>query len=180
MSAGPERQSPGDDLSTWPIERLQAFAADLHDYGQLESVRVIAQGHAYRADRPSHARRLWAELSLLANRRLRELGAGGSAREDRQDVALRMWVIDRLGPQDENPDWSPEALGADTLAALTLSPSDAVARAHNWRGLPLAEIRELRRHKNLTAHLERLIGHLRPGPTRDLLLPWIEHRRVLP
>ncbi|MFI1467125.1 hypothetical protein [Streptomyces wuyuanensis] len=71
-------------------------------------------------------------------------------------------------------------MGADTLAALAMSPSEAAALATDWRALPIEQIRELRRHKNLTAHLERLIGRLRPGPTRDRLLPWIEARRLLP
>lgn len=60
------------------------------------------------------------------------------------------------------------------------TPSEVRALARNWRDLPLDRIRELRRHKDLTAHLERLIGHLKPGPTRDRLLRWIEVRCLLP
>ena len=42
---------------------------------------------------------------------------------------LRMWVIDRLGPVPTCPDWSPDALAADTLGALTLTPAQAQALA---------------------------------------------------
>ncbi len=89
-------------------------------------------------------------------------------------------MIEHLGPEVGNPDWSPEALWADTLAALVFSPSEAAATARNWRELPLEQIRELRRHKNLTAHLDVLIGHLKPGPERDRLNPWLEVRGLLP
>ncbi|WP_093661786.1 hypothetical protein [Streptomyces wuyuanensis] len=68
-------------------------------------------------------------------------------------------------------------MGTDTLAALAMSPSEAAALATDWPELPFEQTRELWRHKNPTAHLERLIGHLQPGPTRGRLLPWIETRR---
>ncbi|MFJ4843212.1 hypothetical protein [Streptomyces sp. NPDC088746] len=180
MSTDSDQREPGRDLSTWPIERLQALTSDAHDWSQLESVRVVAQQHAYDSSQPREMRRHWAELSLLANRRMLGDGAEGSARELQQDFMLRTWVIEHLGPEDENSDWSPEALGVDTLAALAMSPSEAATLATKWRELPIQQIRELRRHKNLTAHLEWLIGHLQPGPTRDPLLPWIETRQLLP
>ncbi|MFI0938646.1 hypothetical protein [Streptomyces sp. NPDC021020] len=167
-------------MGAWPLERLQAFAAAADAWWQLESVRVVAQQHAYDCDRAREARRSWAGLSLLANRRMRAVGPRESARELTQEFMLRTWVIDHLGPADGNAEWSPEALGADTLAALSLSPADAAALAGKWRELPVERIRELRRHRSLTAHLERLVGHLRPGPTHDRLVVWIEARRLLP
>ncbi|MFE1853276.1 hypothetical protein [Streptomyces sp. NPDC059489] len=111
---------------------------------------------------------------------MRGIGAQGSTRALQQDFMLRTWVIHHLGPESENSDWSPEALGTDTLAALAMSPSQAATLAGNWRERPTEQIRELRQHKNLTAHLEWLIGHLQPGPTRDRLFPWLETRRMLP
>jgi hypothetical protein len=180
VSTDSDQREPERDLSTWPIERLQAFAADAHGWSRLESVRVVAQQHAYDSSEPREVRRHWAELSLLANRRMLGDGAEGSARELQQEFMLRTWVIEHLGPEDENSDWSPEELGADTLAALAMSPSDAATLATNWRELPIEQIRELRRHRNLTGHLKWLIGHLQPGPTRDRLLPWIDTRQLLP
>ncbi|MCX5414281.1 hypothetical protein [Streptomyces sp. NBC_00059] len=93
---------------------------------------------------------------------------------------LRMWVIDRLGPDDKDPDWSPEKLASDTLDALALTPPQATALAGHWRDLPIEQVRELRQCKNLTAHLDRLTDRLRPGQTRDQLLLWTETRRLLP
>lgn len=180
MSTDSDQREPERDLSTWPIEHLQAFAADAHDWSQLESVRVVAQQNAYDSSKPREVRRHWAELSLLANRRMLGDGAEGSARILEQEFMLRTWVIEHLGPEDENSNWSPEELGADALAALAMSPSDAATLATNWRELPIEQIRELRRHKNLTGHLKWLISHLRAGPTRDRLLPWIEERQLLP
>ncbi|WP_328875944.1 hypothetical protein OHT76_40940 [Streptomyces sp. NBC_00287] len=162
MSIDIDGENPPHDLSAWPDERL-------------EVIRVVAQGHAYDAELPEEVRRQWAWLSVLANRRMSGDGSGG--REAHQEFMLRMWVIDTLGP---DPEWSPITLAADTLSALSLTPSEARSLARNWRDLPIDEIRKLRRHKNLTAHLERLISHLQPGPTRDRLLLWTEVRRLLP
>ena len=119
--------------------------------------------HAYDSSQPSEVRRDWAELSLLANRRMRGDSAEGSARELQQGFMLRTWVIEHLGPEHENSDWSPEALGADTLAALGFSPSEAAPLAATWRELPIEQIRELRRHKNLTAHLKCLLATCSPA-----------------
>ncbi|CCK25237.1 hypothetical protein BN159_0858 [Streptomyces davaonensis JCM 4913] len=160
------------DLSTWSLERLAALAED----GEwLESIRVVAQGHAYVDDQPEEVRRRWAALALSANRRMG--GDALGARELHQDFTLRMWVIDTLGP---HPDWSPNTLAHDTLDALTLTPTQAEALARDWRDRPIEVIRDLRRHKNLTAHLDRLLSHLGPGPTHDRLLPWTQIRRLLP
>ncbi|QIP88259.1 hypothetical protein GLX30_00285 [Streptomyces sp. Tu 2975] len=145
----------------------------------LEAVRLIAQERAYHSNGPAECRQ-WAKLSLLANRR-----AHGDSPEDRtraaiQDFMLRMWVIDRLGPDDDDPDRSPDTLASDTLDALRLTPSQAGALAGRWRDSAIEQIRELRRHKNLTAHLAGLAGYLEPGPTRDLLLAWATVRPRLP
>jgi hypothetical protein len=93
---------------------------------------------------------------------------------------LRMWVIDRLGPDDTDPDLSPEALASDTLEALTFSPSQAAGLAEGRRDLPIEQIRELRWHKNLTGHLKSLVGYLAPGPVREQLITWTATRQLLP
>jgi hypothetical protein len=93
--------------------------------------------------------------------------------------ALRTWVIEQLGP-DADPDWSPEVLAADTLAALTVDPDDVHAMSAGWRDLPIRQVGELRRQKNLTARLDRLIDILQPSPVRDRLAAWAQLRRLLP
>ncbi|MBL1087262.1 hypothetical protein JK359_35755 [Streptomyces actinomycinicus] len=179
MNADANHENPSRDLSTWTIERLQSFAEDAQGQ-QLEAVRVVAQGHAYFADEPREARKQWAKLSLQANQRLHGDSLWDRARAAQQNFLLRMWVIDQFGPDDEDHDWSPERLAADTVTALALTPSEARALADHWRELAVEQIGELRRHKNLTAHLDRLVDHLQPSPIRDQLLAWIETRQHLP
>lgn len=179
MSSSAYREEPSRDLSTWTLDQLQTYVHDARGQ-QLETARVVAQGHAYNSSHASEARRQWAKLSLLANRRMLDHREGRSARVAQQDFVLRMWVIDRLGPDDTDPDWSPKALAADTLDALTFTPTQAAALADGWRDLPIEQIRELRWHKNLTAHLESLVGHLAPGPIRDRLVIWSATRQFLP
>lgn len=179
MSSDRHREEPGRDLSTWTLDQLRTFILDARGR-RLEAARVAAQGQAYDAGHPQEARRQWAKLSLLANRRMLDHTEGSSARVAQQDFMLRMWVIDRLGPDDTGPDWSPEALASDTLAALTFTPTQAAALAGGWRDLPIEQIRELRWHKNMTAHLESLIGHLPPGPVRERLVTWTATRQLLP
>jgi hypothetical protein len=96
-----------------------------------------------------------------------------------QNFMLRVWVIEHLGP-DVDADWNPESLAADTLAALTLEPGQACALSASWRTMPIEEIGELRRYRNLTAHIGRLISYVRAGPTKDQLLAWHAIRERLP
>lgn len=179
LSSYAQGEVPARDLSTWTLDRLWTFIHGGHGQ-ELETARVAAQQQAYNACHAPEVRRQWAKLSLLANRRMPDSTAGDSARVAQQDFMLRTWVIDHLGPDDTDPDWSPQALTSDTLAALTLTPAQAADLAAAWCGLPIEQIRELRRHKNLTAHLDSLVGHLEPGPVRERLLAWSETRRLLP
>jgi len=172
---------PDGDLSAWTIERLEAHAAALAPGSKaLETVRVLAQSHAYRSGEDPHARLRWARLSLDANRRAHGSGAWDRARMLSHDFMLRTWIIGHLGPDDADPNWSPEALAADTLAALTLDPGQAGTVPKSWHELPVEQIGELRRHKTLTAHLDTLIGYLQPGPARDQLSVWNQVRVRLP
>ncbi|MFD7934581.1 hypothetical protein ACFV4T_08595 [Streptomyces sp. NPDC059755] len=174
-------EEPGRDLNTWTLDQLQTFIHDARGQ-QLETARVAAQGHAYNSSHPQEARRQWAKLSLLANRRMLDDAEGPSARVRvaQQDFMLRMWVINRLGPDRTDHDWSPEALASDTLDTLTFTPAQAAGLAKGWRDLPIERIRELRWHKNLTAHLESLVGYLAPGPVREQLAVWNATRSLLP
>lgn len=170
-----------DDLSTWGIERLEAHAAVLgHGQWALEAIRELAQSRVYQAGEERHARLRWAKLSLAANRRFHDEFPWHRARMLDQDFMLRTWVIEHLGPDEADADWDPEALAADTLAALSLDPEQAASRSASWRTLPAEQIGELRRHKNLTRHLGRLIGFLHPGPVKDQLTGWQEIRGRLP
>lgn len=178
MNADDNRGGLIRNLDRWTIERLEAFAATQAGE-ELEQVRVIAESHVHRSDEPSHLRRRWAKLSLRANERLHGDGPWHHARMASQAFALRTWVIEHLG-SDTDPDWNPEILAADTLAALAGDPNDARTISEGWRDLPIEQIGELRRQKNLTAHLDRLVDSLQPGPDKDRLINWIEVRELLP
>ncbi|MDQ0578474.1 hypothetical protein [Streptomyces rishiriensis] len=121
----------------------------------------------------------WAKLALLANRRMLDHAEGHFARVAQQEFMRRMWVIERLGQDDTGTDWIPEALASDTLDALTFTPPQAAGLAVGWPDLPTERIRELRRHKNLTGHLESLVGYLVPGPVRERARP-LWRRRMRP
>jgi hypothetical protein len=178
LSDDADRDQPVRDLSTWTVDRLEAFATTRQGE-ELECVRVVAQSHVYRSDEPPDVRLRWAKLSLNANERLPDGGPWSRARKTCQNFALRTWIIGHLGP-DTDPDWRPDVVAADTLAALTLDPGEAAALSRSWCDLPVGRIGELRRHKNMTAHLDQLLGHLPPGPDRDRLLSWTEVREHLP
>lgn len=173
-----DQEQPSGDLSTWTVERLDVFAEYAQEQ-QLEAVRVVAQGHAHCSDEDRETRYQWAKLSLRANKPLHD-GPWGRAGVTQQSFMLRMWVIEELGADEKDRDWNPEALAADTLAALALPPAEARALAAHWRDLTVEQIGELRRHRNLTAHLDRLIRHLRLSPVQERLLSWRETRRHLP
>jgi len=168
------------NISTWTIERLEAYAATQHGQ-ELERIRVVAQSHAYRSEDQKHVRLRWAKLSLDVNAKLHGNSSSlwDQARMASQNFAFRTWIIEHLGP-DTDPDWDPGTLAADTLAALTLDPTQASTTAAHWQDLPVEQTGELRRHKNLTAHLATLVSYLQPGPARDQLVRWIEMRKHLP
>jgi hypothetical protein len=186
LSCDAVREEPGRDLSTWTLDQLQTLIQNTCDEW-LETARLAAQGHAYDSSHPLETRRQWAKLSLLANRRMLPAGEGyahprraTAVRVAHQEFMLRMWVIEQLGLDDTDPDWSPKALASDTLDALTFTPAQAAALADGWSNLAIKQIRELRWHKNLTAHVERLVGYLAPGPIHDQLLTWTATRQSLP
>jgi hypothetical protein len=180
VSGEADHQEPIMNISAWRIERLEAYAANQRGQ-ELERIREVAQAHAYRSNESKPVRLRWAKLSLYANARFHSNSSSPWARSRmaHQNFMLRTWIIKNLGP-DTDPDWDPGALAADTLAALTLDPGQAITTAANWRDLPIEQIRELRQHRNLTSHLATLVSYLEPGPVRAQLVAWIEVREKMP
>lgn len=178
MTNDEDRDQPIRDLGAWTVERLEALASTQQGQ-ELERVGVVAQSNAYRSDEPRHVRLRWAKLSLDANARMPGDTPWSRDRKTRQNFALRTWIIDHLGPGTD-ADWDPEALAADTLAALVLDPGRVTAMSAGWRDLPTERIGELRRCKNMTAHVERLLDFLPPGPDKDRLTVWARLREDLP
>jgi hypothetical protein len=95
------------------------------------------------------------------------------------NVRLRTNIIDRLGPDIQDPDWNPDLVAADILAALTLTPTQARELSDHWQALPVERFCELRDVKNTTAPLQRLLRHLQPGPIRDQAREWLTIRELL-
>ncbi|WP_157856205.1 hypothetical protein [Actinacidiphila yeochonensis] len=93
---------------------------------------------------------------------------------------LRAFVIERLGPDRGDPDWDPDLLAADILAALTLTPARTRDLSGRLRALPTDRLGALRRARNATAPLQRLFRHLRPDPTRDQARERLAVRDLLP
>lgn len=83
-------------------------------------------------------------------------------------------------PTSMTPDWNPEQVVADIVTALKLAPAQARDLSARWTTLPIDRIGELRRIKNTTAPLERLLRHLPPGPIRDQAQEWLAIRHLLP
>ncbi|MFD7826381.1 hypothetical protein [Kitasatospora sp. NPDC059803] len=174
---------PAEDLSVLTFDQLAAFAERPGRHrGELEGIREISALRAYRSEDglgPAERKR-WAKLSLRVNARLHGDAPWEQARMAQNDFMLRAWIIDHLGPDAQDPNWDPDALAADTLAELALNPAKAGALGARWRALPAEQIGELRRLKNLTGHLDLIIGHLRPGRSHDQLQEWLAVRPLLP
>ncbi|MFF2518851.1 hypothetical protein [Streptomyces sp. NPDC058086] len=170
---------PNLNFSSWSIESLETHMVGLRRRQELERIRTVAQSHVYRSVQSRDVRLRWAKLSLAANRRFHGDGLWEQARMRSQEFALRTWVIEHLGTAAD-PAWNPEALANDTLAALSLAPRRAESVAAGWRDLPIEQIGDLRRHKNLTAHIDRLMPSLPSGPIKDQLASWASVRRHLP
>lgn len=181
MSDDADRNQLIPDLSTWTIDQFESHIAILEGRRELEQVRVVAQSNAYQTGESRDVRRRWATLSLTVNAQLRGDDPWDRARQWHQNFTLRAWIIEHLGP-DEGPegDWDPEALAADTLAVLSLDPDQAATMSTHWRDLPIEQIGELRRHRDLTAHLDKLVGYLQAGPAKERLTTWLGVREQLP
>ncbi|MEY9873270.1 hypothetical protein ABH931_002752 [Streptacidiphilus sp. MAP12-33] len=172
-------EKPIFDHGPGSIESVETHMARIPSKQELEQIREVAQSHAYRSEEPRGDRLRWAKLSLAANKRFHGDDPQAQARMRQQELMLRTWIIEHLGP-DADSDWNPQALAEDTLAALTLEPGEAEAASADWRELPIEQIRLLRHHKNLTGHVDRLIPRLEPGQIKDQLAKWASVRAHLP
>jgi len=167
------------DLSTWTIDRLEHYVATLADGRELDRARRAAHEHACGpGESGGDVRRRWAELASAADVQLPGDNSWDLDRRAQLSFCLRTWIIEQFGPEGD-PHWDPEALAADTLAALTLDADQATAMAANWRDLQKEQIRDLHRHRDLTCHIDRLVGHLPAGPGRERLVGWVGFGRRL-
>jgi hypothetical protein len=170
------------NVGTWTFEEVQAWV-DRPDHRGQELERIIREvtvAHAQDDRLDAESRKRWAKLSLQTNARMPGDGPWPQARRAANNFRLRTLIIDRLGPDRQDPDWDPDVVASDILAALTLTPTHARELSDHWQNLPIEQIGELRRLKNATAPLQRLLHHLEPGPTCDQAREWLAVRDLLP
>lgn len=169
------------DARAWPFDEFQAWAdrTDHHDQ-ELEQIREVTVSHTQDDRLDAESRKRWAKLSLHTNARMTGEHPWQQARKADNNLRLRTLIIDRLGPDESDPDWNPNVVASDILAVLTLTPATAREMSSHWQILPIDQIASLRRHKNATAPLQQLLRHLQPGPTHDHAREWLAVRDLLP
>ncbi|MFC8823750.1 hypothetical protein ACFT9I_00115 [Streptomyces sp. NPDC057137] len=150
------------------------------DGQEMEHLHEVALSRAQDGRLPAESRKQWAKLSLRINTRMHGDGPWDRARMTAHNGRLRTMVIEELGPDPDDADWDPAAVVSDIVSAATLTPPQARDLSVRWQERPIEQIGLLRRAKNVTAPLERLQHHLRPGPLHDLALEWLSVRKHLP
>ncbi|MFF2641766.1 hypothetical protein ACFVUB_18175 [Streptomyces niveus] len=150
------------------------------DGQEMEHIREIALSRAKDARLPAESRKQWAKLSLHVNTRMHGDSPWDRARMAANNGRLRTLVIEELGPDPNDSDWDPAAVVSDLVSAAALTPQQAFELSVRWQDRPIEQIGLLRRIKNVTAPLEQLQHHLRPGPLHDLALEWLSVRKHLP
>lgn len=181
MDSVSSTSGPIFNVGTWTFEEVQAWADRPDHPGQeLERIREVTVSHAQDDRLDAETRKKWAKLSLQTNARMPDDGPWPQARRANNNFRLRTLIIDRLGPDPQDPVWDPDLLASDILTALTLTPTRARELSGRWQTLPIDQIGELRRLKNAAAPLQQLLNHLQPGPTCDQAREWLAIRDLLP
>lgn len=73
-----------------------------------------------------------------------------------------------------------EELVTEILEAITAEPARVMQISRNWQSLPVSEIRELRRIKNLLRPCMELAGEIRSASLTSRLSEWSEIPAMLP
>ncbi|WP_329403404.1 hypothetical protein OG523_03555 [Streptomyces virginiae] len=146
----------------------------------MELIREVTLSRAEDCHLTPEVRKQWAKLSLRVNARMHGDEPWQQARMAMHDAALRTRMIEQLGADANDPDWDPAEVVADVLGAVTPAPAEAHALCAGWQALPIEQIGALRRIKNVTASLARLVDHLQPGPLHAQAQEWVTLRQLLP
>ncbi|MFE5488946.1 hypothetical protein ACFQ7Z_03100 [Streptomyces virginiae] len=150
------------------------------DRQEMELIRDVALARAEDGRLTPEVRKQWAKLSLQVNARMHGNEPWGQARMAMQNAGLRTQMIEQLGADTSDRDWDPAEVVADLLSAVTMAPAEARALCAGWQALPIEQIGALRRIKNVTASLGRLLDHLEPGPLHAQAREWVTVRHLLP
>ncbi|RZU13147.1 hypothetical protein [Streptomyces sp. BK239] len=81
-----------------------------------------------------------------------------------RDLQLRSWLLERTGPRKGVPLLDPQIVLESALAAMPLSPGEAVRCAGHWRELDREQILALRTIRRLLAPVRRLAPLLAEHP----------------
>ncbi|MFJ1735836.1 hypothetical protein [Streptomyces sp. NPDC088254] len=136
------------EVSQW-IAAAQQFAARVReDASTLSDERWRAVGEA------------WTSLLTRAER------STGPQRGEwlLRDLQLRSWLLERTGPRKGVPLLDPQIVLESALAAMPLSPDEAVRCAGHWRELDREQILALRMIRRLLAPVRGLAPLLAEHP----------------
>ncbi|WP_446038882.1 hypothetical protein [Streptomyces sp. SID1121] len=145
-----------------------------------EHIRAVAVFHAQDDNLAAPLRKRWAKVALRVDARASADGPQERARVVVNNSSLRTFVIDRLGPDPEDPDWDPVRVVEYVLASVTLTAARVRELGPGWRRLDIERVRELRRIKNAVGSFPLLVRHLPAGALRDQAVEWLVIREVLP
>lgn len=172
--------APVLNVGLWTFEQVKAWAhRPEHSLQELERIREVTAKHAYRDPVGPEAVKQWAKLSLLVNARMGGYGGHWRLRAAFRDARLRLRIIDRLGTDPTDPDWDLQALAADILARMSLTPDQARALAAEnvlLTGIRRAEFDHTRAMVNL---LDKVLPDLEPGEVRDCAIEWVDVKAQL-
>jgi hypothetical protein len=124
-------------------------------------------------------RREWAAVFLEVTAAMQACANYDSWSAVIDTSTMRAFVVRNLGEVSASGIWEVTTLVRDILAGLTLSAERASELAVEWRARPVAQIGELRRHKNALAPLE-LIVDLVAESDRPTVAEWLAVRSMLP
>jgi hypothetical protein len=179
-SASPPSE-PTSDISAWTIEQVQASADRTDQRGQeLEILRAVTVFHAQDDRLEPEDRKRWAKLSLQINARMHGDGPWEQTRMVTQNFRLRTLIIDRLGPDPQDPDWNPDLVASEILAAITLTSAQVRELSERWKTRSMDQIGELRRLKSTVAPLQQLLRHIQSRQLYDQAQEWLAVRELRP
>lgn len=121
----------------------------------------------------------WARAAVRLYDRLAGADEGGRDAFEQSAMLLRAWLIVRLGPAPGDSLLDPAFVMHWFFARLNITPAEAARLAREPRGLPLPELRRLRRIKN-RLNVIRVLADA-PGFAPDAeLAAWLDLRERLP
>lgn len=132
----------------------------------------------YPSDLPVDRVLAWAELAVAVLGVMRDRGVIDEPEHAAELAWLSAGVAGRAG---HPPAWlSPDAVAERCVNAIGRSITDVASAADRWRQLPVEDIRELRRVKQLVLPLRSLVSLITDRRLRDVVDRWVTLSDRLP